>query len=183
MYKLNLKILNKMVNGVSTEATRYYLNGIHIYDKDGKRFYEATDGHILFRAVTDFEGDSLPQDYIIKMQKELKSKLTECELVIADDTTAVIKSDVKSAFDIIDGSFPELDRFIPQNRELAKEYTAFGIEILKKLEKFYGDSKIIGAIPYMNDKTAPALWEWTENGIDYTAVAMPVRVQEVELGD
>ena len=183
MYKLNMKILNKMVNGVSTDSVKYYLNGIHVYDKDGKRYYEATDGHVLFRAITYFDGDTLPQDYIIQMQKELKSKITECELVIADSTTAVIKADVKQAFDIIDGSFPEVERVIPKDRELAKEYTAFAIDILKKLEKFYGDSKIISTIPYMADKTAPALWEWTENGVDYTAGAMPMRVVEGGLGD
>lgn len=176
MITLNLNVLNKMVNGVSKEATRYYLNGIHVYDKDGFRYYEATDGYVCFRAVTQIEGDALPGDYLIKMQQAIKSKLTTCELVLADEETAVIKCDTKNAFDIIDATFPDIERIIPQNREFATQYTMFGPDILKKLINFYGDDSILGKRPIMSDCTCPATWEWEKDGVNYTAIIMPLKV-------
>lgn len=176
MITLNLEVMNKMVNGVSTEQLRYYLNGIHVYDKDGFRYYEATDGHICFRAVAQIDGDALPTDYIIKMQQAIKSKLPTCELVLADAETAVIKCDVKQAFDIIDGTFPDINNIIPQNREFATQYTMFGPDILKKLIKFYGSDDILGKRPIMSDCTCPALWEWEDNNVKYMAIVMPRRV-------
>lgn len=179
MITLNLNVLNKMVNGVSKEATRYYLNGIHIYDKDGFRYYEATDGHVCFRAVTQVEGDALPGDYLIKMQQAIKSKLKTCELVLADEETAVIKCDVKQAFDIIDGNFPNIDNIMPKNREFATQYTMFGPDILKKLINFYGNDSILGKRPIMSDCTCPATWEWEDDGINYTALVMPRTVEKL----
>lgn len=180
MITLNLDVLNKMVNGVSTEATRYYLNGIHVYDKDGFRYYEATDGHICFRAVAQIDGDPLPADYIIKMQQAIKSKLPTCELVLADAETAVIKCNVKQAFDIIDGTFPDINNIIPQNREFASQYTMFAPDILKKLIRFYGKDDVLSIRPYMETSNSPAMWEWEDNDVKYTALVMPRRVRDGE---
>lgn len=180
MISLNLGVLNKMVNGVSTDSMKYYLQGIHIYDKDGFRYYESTDGHVAFRAVTQIDGDALPEEYIIKMQQAIKSKWPTCELVLADAETAVVKCDVKQAFDIIDGTFPQIDNIIPQNREFATQYTMFGPDILKKLIKFYGSEDILGKRPYMTDATNPAMWEWEDTGVQYTALVMPRRVEKLE---
>lgn len=179
MITLNLDVLNKMVNGVSTEASRYYLNGIHVYDKDGFRYYEATDGHVCFRAVTQIDGDALPGDYIIKMQSAIKSKLKTCELVLADEDTAVIKCDVKQAFDIIDATFPDVERIIPQNREFATQYTMFDPDLIKKLIKVYGCDQVLGLRPIMADSTCPAMWEWEDDGINYTALVMPRTVEKL----
>lgn len=179
MITLNLEVMNKMVNGVSTEQSRYYLNGIHIYDKDGFRYYEATDGHVCFRAVAQIDGESLPAEYIIKMQQAIKSKLPTCELVLTDAETAVIKCDVKQAFDIIDGNFPNIDNIMPKNREFATQYTMFGPDILKKLIKFYGSEDILGKRPIMSDCTCPATWKWEDNGISYTALVMPRTVEKL----
>ena len=179
MITLNLNVLNKMVNGVSKEATRYYLNGIHIYDKDGFRYYEATDGHVCFRAVDQIDGDALPGDHIIKMQQAIKSKLPTCELVLADAETAVIKCDVKQAFDIIDANFPNIDNIMPKNREFATQYTMFDPELIKKPLKVYGCDQILGIRPIMADSTCPAMWEWEDDGVKYTALITPRTVQKL----
>lgn len=180
MIKLNLTVMNKLVNGVSKEPQRYWLNGIHVYDKDGGRYYEATDGHICFRAVTPIEDDALGGDYIIKMQSPIKSKLSTCELVIADSDTAVIKCDVKQAFDIIDGNYPDIDRIMPKNREFAKEYTAFAPAYLEKLEKCYGGMEVLSMRPIQESSSSCACWEWEDNDVKYTAILMPLRILEPE---
>lgn len=76
MITLNLDILNKMVNGVSTDSNRYYLNGIHIYDKEGFRYYEATDGYICFRAVAQIDGTFPDINNIIPKNREFASQYT-----------------------------------------------------------------------------------------------------------
>lgn len=179
MITLNLNILNKLINGVSTESSRYYLNGIHLYDKDGFRYYEATDRHVCFRAVTQIEGDDLPGDYIIKMQSAIKSKCKFCELVLADEETAVIKCNTKNAFDIIDGNFPNIDNFMPKNREFATQYTMFDPDLIKKLLKVYGCDQILEKRPIMADSTCPAMWEWENDGVKYTALIMPRTVEKL----
>ena len=180
MIILNLNILNKMIHGVSKEATRYWLQGIHIFDREGLRYYESTDGHILFRATAPIKGDALPADYIIKMQSAIKSKCPECELVLADKETAVIKSDTKNAFDIIDGNFPPVDNIIIKNGEPAKEYAIFAPDLLEKLVKFHGEKKFICNRPIMNDCKSPAQWEWEDesNQIKYIAIIMPMMLND-----
>ena len=171
--------MNKVVLGVSKDPARYYLNGIHVYDKDGFRYYEAADGHICFRAraIDQIEGDALECDYIIKMQSVVKSQPKYAELVIADKDTAVIKADNKCAFDIIDADYPDVDRIIPKNREFAKEYTMFQPDYLEKLMKAYGSMKILSETPIMKDCKAPAMWEWEDDNVQYTALLMPLRVE------
>lgn len=178
MIKLNMIVLNKLVNGVSKEPTRYWLNGIHVYDKEGFRYYEATDGHICFRAVTQIEEDELNGDYILKIQAPIKSKCKDCELVFADSETAVIKADTKQAFDIIDGQYPDIDHIMPKNREFAKNYTAFDPDYLDKLYKCYGNTVVWAMRPIQENETAPACWEWEDNEVKYTALLMPLRIVE-----
>lgn len=178
MYKLNLTIINKIVCGVSKEPQRYYLNGIHIFDKDGARYYEATDGHICFRVTDAIEEDTLPADYIIKIQSPIKTKLKYGELVIADEETAVIKADTKCAFDIIDGSYPDINNILPKNREFAKDYTMFDPDYLEKLIKAYGSMQILSVKPCMEDSKCVAMWEWEDDNVQYTALLMPLRLED-----
>ena len=178
MILLNLEVLNKLVNGVSKEESRYYLNGIHIYDKDGSRYYEATDGHIAIRAVAPIEEDNLTDDYIIKMQSAVKSKLSQCELVIADKDTAVLKCDKKEAFDIIDAQYPDIDGILVNECVYAEKYTIFDPDVLKKLVKVYGKNDILTQRPKMTDEKSPAQWEYEDNGIYYTVIVMPMRVKK-----
>lgn len=168
-----------MVLGVSTESNRYYLNGIHVFDRDGRRVYEATDGHVCFRAVADIDGDPLESDYILKIQTALKSKAPAQEMILADPDTVVLKSDIKLAVDVIDGTFPTVDNIIPKNREIATLYTAFDPDLTKKLVKFHGELNILNQRPIMEGDNCPAMWEFTEDGVDYMALIMPLKVEKI----
>ena len=180
MILLNLEVMNKLVNGVSKEETRYYLNGIHIYDKEGSRIYESTDGHIAIRAIAPIEEDELNGDYIIKMQSAVKSKFCKCELVIADEETAVLKCDKKEAFDIIDGNFPSFDNILQNENVYAKDYTMFNPDIIKKLVKVYGSNDILCKRPIMRDKYSAAQWEFVIEDVSYIVMVMPMRVDNPE---
>lgn len=177
MYKLNLTIINKIVCAVSTKPSQYCLNGIHVYDKDGFRYYEATNGHICFRVRDSIEEDSLPADYIVEIKSPIKTKLKYGELVLADKDTAVIKADTKCAFDIIDCTFPDIEPLIPKNREFASEYTMFDPDYLEKLAKAFGSIGILQKRPIQENRKYPALWEWEDDNSQYSALLMPLAVE------
>ena len=116
---------------ISTEETRYYLNGIylHVAAADGKSLGEgpmlravATDGHRLARVETELpEGAAEMPGVIIprKTVAELRKLLDEIE-----DGVTVSLSETRIQFDVgditltsklIDGTFPEYERVIPRD--------------------------------------------------------------------
>ncbi|MBP1805050.1 DNA polymerase III subunit beta [Rubellimicrobium aerolatum] len=120
------RLFDKSKFAISTEETRYYLNGVYFHvsaGADGKRVLRAvaTDGHRLARIDAELpEGaDGMPGVIVPrKTVAELRKLL--------DDDEAVIKvsvSDTKIRFEtpsltltskVIDGTFPDYTRVIPQ---------------------------------------------------------------------
>jgi len=118
------QVIDKTRFAISTEETRYYLNGIflHAGEDAGKPVLKAaaTDGHRLARVTMDLpEGaDGMP-DVIVprKCVAELRKLLDE-----VDGSVGVSLSGSKIRFDLgqailtsklIDGTFPDYSRVIP----------------------------------------------------------------------
>ena len=118
------QIIDKTRFAISTEETRYYLNGIflHVADSDGEPTLKAaaTDGHRLARVtVKRPEGAEGMPDVIVprKCVAELRKLLDE-----VDGSVGVSLSATKIRFDLgqailtsklIDGTFPDYSRVIP----------------------------------------------------------------------
>jgi DNA polymerase-3 subunit beta len=121
------QIIDKTRFAISTEETRYYLNGIFLHVSDDAQPVlkaAATDGHRLARVtVPRPEGaDGMP-DVIVprKCVGELRKLLDE-----VDGTVGVSLSATKVRFDLgsailtsklIDGTFPDYSRVIPQSND------------------------------------------------------------------
>ena len=114
------QIIDKTRFAISTEETRYYLNGIFLHVSDDTLRAAATDGHRLARVTTPRPAgaDGMP-DVIIprKCVGELRKLLDE-----VDGTITVSLSPSKIRFDLgtailtsklIDGTFPDYSRVIP----------------------------------------------------------------------
>ncbi len=117
-------IIDKTRFAISTEETRYYLNGIflHVAEDAGKPVLKAaaTDGHRLARMTVDRpEGAEKMPDVIVprKCVAELRKLLDE-----VDGSVGVSLSGSKIRFDLgqailtsklIDGTFPDYSRVIP----------------------------------------------------------------------
>ena len=117
-------IIDKTRFAISTEETRYYLNGIflHVADDNGKPVLKAaaTDGHRLARMTVERpEGADKMPDVIVprKCVAELRKLLDE-----VDGSVGVSLSGSKIRFDLgqailtsklIDGTFPDYSRVIP----------------------------------------------------------------------
>ena len=174
MILLNLEILNNVIPATSNDDTRYYLKGVYIEDRDGFRHYTACDGHILFTQSEEIEGDALPRSIILGVTKPIKDKANLAELVLVDDTTAVLKTSPKTACDLVDTEYPDYRRIIPSDREVAKQYAQFEPEYMKKLFKFIPEAK--GLAPFMEHRQSAALWEQGNK----QAVIMPIRYTNFE---
>lgn len=130
-FTLATKDLRRMIEktrfAISTEETRYYLNGIYFHtveDTDAKLCAVATDGHRLAKVeITMPEGASAMPGIIIprKTVGELH-KLLDTN----DENVAVSLSDSKIEFRIaqtivtsklIDGNYPDYNRVIPDNNQ------------------------------------------------------------------
>ncbi|ESY84924.1 DNA polymerase III subunit beta [Mesorhizobium sp. LNHC220B00] len=121
-------LIEKTQFAISTEETRYYLNGIylHTHEVGGKLKLRsvATDGHRLARAEIDAPAGSEGMPGIIIPRKTV----SELQKLVDDPDVAVTTelSDTKIRFTIgsvvltsklIDGTFPDYQRVIPTGND------------------------------------------------------------------
>jgi DNA polymerase-3 subunit beta len=121
-------LIEKTQFAISTEETRYYLNGIylHAHEEGGKLKLRsvATDGHRLARAEVDAPAGSEGMPGIIIPRKTV----SELQKLVDDPDIAVTTelSDTKIRFTIgsvvltsklIDGTFPDYQRVIPTGND------------------------------------------------------------------
>jgi DNA polymerase III subunit beta len=120
------RLIDKTRFAISTEETRYYLNGIYLHtagDAPGKPRLRAvaTDGHRLAQVELDLPkgangmpGVIVPRKTVHELQRLIEA---------ADGNVAVSVSPAKVRFDLgsvtltsklIDGTFPDYNRVIPQ---------------------------------------------------------------------
>ena len=112
---------------VSTEETRYYLNGIYLHRMEGAIGGEfglcmvATDGHRLATTLLPhpdlpvFPGAIIPRKMVSIMQKILKEAddEAEVEIEINDSRITLRTGTVTITSKLIDGTFPDYKRVIP----------------------------------------------------------------------
>jgi DNA polymerase-3 subunit beta len=118
------QIIDKTRFAISTEETRYYLNGIFLHVAEGVLKAAATDGHRLARVTVDEpSGAEAMPDVIVprKCIAELRKLLDE-----VDGSVGVSLSGTKIRFDLgqailtsklIDGTFPDYSRVIPTGND------------------------------------------------------------------
>ena len=122
------QIIDKTRFAISTEETRYYLNGIflHVAEDNGTAVLKAaaTDGHRLARVTVERPGGAEGMPDVIVPRKciaELRKLLDE-----VDGSVGVSLSATKIRFDLgpavltsklIDGTFPDYSRVIPTGND------------------------------------------------------------------
>jgi len=128
VFELSAEILKQIIDktrfAISTEETRYYLNGIFLHVADETLKAAATDGHRLARVtVARPDGAESMPDVIVprKCVAELRKLLDE-----VDGSVGVSLSGSKIRFDLgaailtsklIDGTFPDYSRVIPTGND------------------------------------------------------------------
>lgn len=113
---------------ISTEETRYYLNGIffHTVDDDGKPVLRAvaTDGHRLARAQTEapsgaegMPGIIIPRKAVGEIQKLIEDPDATVTVEVSDTKIRLSVNDVVLTSKLIDGTFPDYTRVIPTGND------------------------------------------------------------------
>ncbi|CEF42842.1 DNA polymerase III subunit beta [Acetobacter tropicalis] len=129
-FKLNAGVLRSLIDrtrfAISTEETRYYLNGIffHAADADGVPLLRAvaTDGHRLARVETDLPegaaempGVIIPRKTVAELRKLIDEAPEEIEVALSETRVQFTAGSIMLTSKLIDGTFPEYDRVIPRN--------------------------------------------------------------------
>ncbi|MCT4557782.1 MAG: DNA polymerase III subunit beta [Pelagimonas sp.] len=118
------RLFDKSKFAISTEETRYYLNGVymHVADADGGQVLRcvATDGHRLARIDADLPADAADMPGVIVPRKtvgELRKLLDEDDMDIAvsvsETKVRFATPDITLTSKVIDGTFPDYTRVIP----------------------------------------------------------------------
>ncbi len=113
---------------ISTEETRYYLNGIylHVAESDGTPVLRAvaTDGHRLARVeeplpegAASMPGVIVPRKTVNELRKLLDEESGEVEVALSDTRVQFRVGTILLTSKLIDGTFPEYDRVIPRDND------------------------------------------------------------------
>ena len=113
---------------ISTEETRYYLNGIflHAVALDGHRVLRAvaTDGHRLARVeeplpegAESMPGVIIPRKTVAELRKLLDEESGSVEIGLSDTRIQFKVGPITLTSKLIDGTFPEYDRVIPRDND------------------------------------------------------------------
>lgn len=119
-----IKMIDKTRFAISTDETRYYLNGLYLQSMEKESGFElrtvATDGHRL--ALSFLPADSLKSSFgvilpkksvaeirrIIDGSKKIKLAVSRVKIKITSDHTTIVSK-------LIDGEFPDYDKVLPKN--------------------------------------------------------------------
>ena len=121
-----LEMIKKTAFAISTDETRYILNGVLFEPREGGKVrMVATDGHRLCLVERELEGDFKLKAGVIVPRKglfELKRLLdeapeAECQLGFAENSALFKKPGLTMVMRLIDGQFPEYQRVIPKEGE------------------------------------------------------------------
>ena len=113
---------------ISTEETRYYLNGIFLHAAEGSdgRVLRAvaTDGHRLARVeeplpegAGSMPGVIVPRKTVAELRKLLDEAQGDVECALSDTRIQFTVGNVQLTSKLIDGTFPEYERVIPRDNE------------------------------------------------------------------
>lgn len=120
-------LIDKTRFAISTEETRYYLNGIYLHAADdGTPVLRAvaTDGHRLASAETDLPdgaadmpGVIVPRKTVTELHKLIEETEGEIQVSLSDAKVQFSFDGVVLTSKLIDGTFPDYERVIPQGND------------------------------------------------------------------
>jgi|TARA_B100000029_G_scaffold514506_1_gene617613 DNA polymerase-3 subunit beta len=121
-------VIDRTRFAISTEETRYYLNGIYIHsvEAEGTHFLRAvaTDGHRLARAETNLPegaesmpGVIAPRKAILEIRKLIDETKDSINVSLSDTRIRLEFDGIILSSKLIDGTFPDYERVIPTEND------------------------------------------------------------------
>ncbi len=129
------RLFDKSKFAISTEETRYYLNGVymHVSDSDGAKVLRcvATDGHRLARidaplpmGAEGMPGVIVPRKTVGEMRKLLEDDNALIAVSVSETKIRFATPTITLTSKVIDGTFPDYTRVIPQGNTKRLEVDA-----------------------------------------------------------
>ncbi|MCO4824033.1 MAG: DNA polymerase III subunit beta [Amylibacter sp.] len=129
------RLFDKSKFAISTEETRYYLNGVYMHAADGdggqKLRCVATDGHRLARIDADLPagadglpGVIVPRKTVGELRKLLDDDDADIAVSVSETKIRFATPEITLTSKVIDGSFPDYTRVIPQGNTRRLEVDA-----------------------------------------------------------
>ncbi len=129
------RLFDKSKFAISTEETRYYLNGVymHMAETDGGKVLRcvATDGHRLARIDADLPdgaenlpGVIVPRKTVGELRKLLEDDDLSIAVSVSETKVRFATPDITLTSKVIDGSFPDYSRVIPVGNSKRMEVDA-----------------------------------------------------------
>jgi len=182
---LSIRALRAVLVAVSTEETRYYLNGINLeFTPDGV-VMAATDGHrmiVLRQAYGEHAATAahasviVPRDLVAKLKIKLKT-LDTTTLTIGDDGRLLFEHAGESfGGSRVDGSFPDYRRVVPKDLDgKPAQYDPIYLADFAKARKELGGDRTTSPIVRYNGGS-PAVVDFAYGtGFQAIGVLMPIR--------
>ncbi|MGE3145252.1 MAG: DNA polymerase III subunit beta [Pseudorhodoplanes sp.] len=124
------RMIDKTQFAISTEETRYYLNGIYLHavssGKSDLLRAVATDGHRLAQyeiaapsGAKGIPGVIVPRKTVGEMQRLIEDSEAEIGIELSQSKIRFTVGDVVLTSKLIDGTFPDYARVIPVNNDKA----------------------------------------------------------------
>ncbi|MFV2003468.1 MAG: DNA polymerase III subunit beta, partial [Paracoccaceae bacterium] len=129
------RLFDKSKFAISTEETRYYLNGVymHVATTDAGQVLRcvATDGHRLARidaplpeGAKDMTGVIVPRKTVGELRKLLDDDDMTIAVSVSETKVRFASPDITLTSKVIDGTFPDYSRVIPQGNTRKMEVDA-----------------------------------------------------------
>ena len=129
------RLFDKSKFAISTEETRYYLNGVymHVADAEGGKTLRcvATDGHRLARidadlpsGAEDMAGVIVPRKTVGELRKLLDDDDASIAVSVSETKVRFATPQVTLTSKVIDGTFPDYTRVIPSGNTRKLEVDA-----------------------------------------------------------
>ncbi|MDB2577989.1 MAG: DNA polymerase III subunit beta [Tateyamaria sp.] len=129
------RLFDKSKFAISTEETRYYLNGVymHVADGDDGKALRcvATDGHRLARidstlpdGASDMPGVIVPRKTVGELRKLLDDDDMQIAVSVSETKVRFATPEITLTSKVIDGTFPDYTRVIPTGNTRKMEVDA-----------------------------------------------------------
>src|ERR1700719_3898442 len=122
------RLIDKTQFAISTEETRYYLNGIYLHTAGSAKAATlravATDGHRLAQidlplpnGASGMPGVIVPRKTVGEVQRLIEDNEAEVAIELSQGKIRFTIGNVVLTSKLIDGTFPDYGRVIPQNND------------------------------------------------------------------
>jgi DNA polymerase-3 subunit beta len=186
------RLIDRTRFAISTEETRYYLNGIYLHGALSNEVSVlravATDGHRLARVemplpdgAAGMPGVILPRKTVVELRKLIEESQDLVAISLSDTRVRFAFDSVVLSSKLIDGTFPDYERVIPSSNDkvMAVDCTIFAAAVDRvatiSTEKSRAVKLSLGAGALTLSATSPDAGSATEElEVNYSSSAIEI---------